>query len=85
MLTIPTVQTDWKFHILLRDARPRRLILEGHASPKVEAPEHVLTHGRSLDDVGGSRPPPSHVLEQLRDRILPSHGRAISATRAAAG
>jgi len=34
------VQTDWKFRILLRDARPRRLILEGHASPPYERPYH---------------------------------------------
>ena len=40
MLTIPTVQTDWKFHLLLRDARPRRLILEGHVHPPYERPYH---------------------------------------------
>ena len=31
---------DWKFRILLRDARPRRLILEGHASPPYKRPYH---------------------------------------------
>jgi hypothetical protein len=40
MSTTPTVQTDWKFSILLRDARPRRLILEGHVSPPYERPYH---------------------------------------------
>ena len=40
MTTGATVHRDWKFHILLRDARPRRLILEGHASPPYERPYH---------------------------------------------
>jgi len=40
MSTIATVPRDWKFRILLRDARPRRLILEGHASPPYERPYH---------------------------------------------
>ncbi|MGA9754259.1 MAG: hypothetical protein WBV23_03870 [Desulfobaccales bacterium] len=31
---------DWKFRILQRDARPRRLILEGHVSPPYERPYH---------------------------------------------
>lgn len=31
---------DWKFRILQRDARPRRLILEGHAYPPYERPYH---------------------------------------------
>jgi hypothetical protein len=30
----------WKFHILLQEARPRRLILEGHASPPYERSYH---------------------------------------------
>ena len=29
---------DWKFRILLVEARPRRLILEGHVSPPYERP-----------------------------------------------
>lgn len=29
---------DWKFRILSRDARPRRLILEGHVYPPYERP-----------------------------------------------
>jgi hypothetical protein len=40
MSTTANVQTDWKFRILLRDARPRRLILEGNASPPYERPYH---------------------------------------------
>jgi hypothetical protein len=40
MSTTPTVQTDWKFRILHREARPRRLILEGHVSPPYERPYH---------------------------------------------
>ena len=40
MSTSANVQTDWKFSILLREARPRRLILEGHASPPYERPYH---------------------------------------------
>jgi hypothetical protein len=32
------VSEDWKFRILQRDARPRRLILEGHVSPPYERP-----------------------------------------------
>ncbi len=31
---------DWKFRILQRDARPRRLILEGHVSPPYKRPYH---------------------------------------------
>ena len=31
---------DWKFRILHREARPRRLILEGHVSPPYERPYH---------------------------------------------
>ena len=34
------MQRNWKFRILLRDARSRRLILEGHASPPYERPYH---------------------------------------------
>jgi hypothetical protein len=34
------VSGDWKFRILLREARPRRLILEGHAYPPYERPYH---------------------------------------------
>jgi hypothetical protein len=40
MPTTANVHGDWKFRILLRDARPRRLILEGHASPPYERPYH---------------------------------------------
>jgi hypothetical protein len=40
MSTSANVQTDWKFSILLREARPRRLILEGHVSPPYERPYH---------------------------------------------
>ena len=40
MTTTATVQTDWKFRILHREARPRRLILEGHVSPPYERPYH---------------------------------------------
>ena len=40
MTTTATVQRDWKFRILHREARPRRLILEGHASPPYERPYH---------------------------------------------
>jgi len=32
------VAGDWKFRILHREARPRRLILEGHAYPPYERP-----------------------------------------------
>ena len=31
---------DWKFSILSREARPRRLILEGHVTPPYERPYH---------------------------------------------
>jgi hypothetical protein len=34
------VSGDWKFRILRREARPRRLILEGHATPPYERPYH---------------------------------------------
>jgi hypothetical protein len=34
------VAGDWKFRILHREDRPRRLILEGHASPPYERPYH---------------------------------------------
>jgi hypothetical protein len=40
MLTTANAHEDWKFRILLREARPRRLILEGHASPPYERPYH---------------------------------------------
>ena len=40
MPTTANAPGDWKFRILLRDARPRRLILEGHASPPYERPYH---------------------------------------------
>jgi hypothetical protein len=38
MSTTANAQPDWKFTILLREARPRRLILEGHVSPPYERP-----------------------------------------------
>jgi len=34
------VPESWKFRILRREARPRRLILEGHATPPYERPYH---------------------------------------------
>jgi hypothetical protein len=34
------VAGSWKFSILLQEARSRRLILEGHASPPYERPYH---------------------------------------------
>ena len=40
MPTTATVPEDWKFSILHREARPRRLILEGHVSPPYERPYH---------------------------------------------
>ena len=40
MLTTANVHKDWKFRILQVEARPRRLILEGHASPPYERPYH---------------------------------------------
>ncbi len=40
MSTTATAHEDWKFRILLREARPRRLILEGHVSPPYERPYH---------------------------------------------
>ena len=40
MSTSANVQPDWNFRILLREARPRRLILEGHVSPPYERPYH---------------------------------------------
>ena len=38
MPTIANAPGDWKFRILLREARPRRLILEGNAFPPYERP-----------------------------------------------
>jgi len=38
MVTTVSGQKDWKFRILLQEARPRRLILEGHAFPPYERP-----------------------------------------------
>jgi hypothetical protein len=40
MPTTANVHGDWKFRILLREARPRRLILEGNAFPPYERPYH---------------------------------------------
>jgi hypothetical protein len=40
MSTTATGHDDWQFSILLRDARPRRLILEGNAFPPYERPYH---------------------------------------------
>lgn len=40
MLTTANVHKDWKFRILQVEARPRRLILEGHAFPPYERPYH---------------------------------------------
>jgi hypothetical protein len=40
MSTTATTQPDWKFRILHRDARPRRLIVEGHVSPPYKRPYH---------------------------------------------
>ena len=40
MSTTATAPGDWKFRILQVEARPRRLILEGHASPPYERPYH---------------------------------------------
>jgi hypothetical protein len=44
MSTTATGHGDWKFSILLRDARPRRLILEGHAFPPYERPYHDVLY-----------------------------------------
>ncbi len=35
-----TISGDWKFRILHQEARPRRLILEGHASPPYKRSYH---------------------------------------------
>ena len=40
MSTTANSHKKWKFRILLREARPRRLILEGHVSPPYERPYH---------------------------------------------
>jgi hypothetical protein len=40
MTTTATVQRNWCFRILHREARPRRLILEGHVSPPYTRPYH---------------------------------------------
>ena len=40
MVTLATVQKDWIFRILQAEARPHRLILEGHVSPPYERPYH---------------------------------------------
>jgi hypothetical protein len=40
MPTTANAHRDWKFRILLQEARPRRLILEGHVSPPHERPYH---------------------------------------------
>ena len=40
MSTTVTEHKDWKFRILKVEARPRRLILEGHVSPPYERPYH---------------------------------------------
>ena len=40
MSTTANVHRDWIFRILQREVRPRRLILEGHASPPYERPYH---------------------------------------------
>jgi hypothetical protein len=40
MPTITTVPEAWKFRILHREARSRRLILEGHTTPPYERPYH---------------------------------------------
>jgi hypothetical protein len=40
MPTTATTPGDWQFRILHREARPRRLIVEGHASPPYERPYH---------------------------------------------
>ena len=40
MPTTASMPTPWKFRILRREARPRRLIFEGHVSPPYERPYH---------------------------------------------
>jgi hypothetical protein len=43
MQSMPTTSSmpgPWKFRILRREARPRRLILEGHVTPPYERPYH---------------------------------------------
>ena len=40
MRTTANAPGDWKFRILHREARPRRLIVEGHVSPPYERPYH---------------------------------------------
>ncbi len=40
MPTTATGPGNWKFSILHQEARPRRLILEGHAFPPYERPYH---------------------------------------------
>jgi hypothetical protein len=40
MPTTATAPGDWKFRVLHREARPRRLIVEGHVSPPYERPYH---------------------------------------------
>jgi hypothetical protein len=78
MSTTATAQPDWKFRILHRDARPRRLIVEGHVSPPYKRPYHdplffYAVMGRdylSLEvsrDFDGER-----LLEYLFGRLGPS-------------
>jgi len=40
MPTLASMPGPWKFRILRREARPRRLILEGHVTPPYERPYH---------------------------------------------
>src|SRR4030042_5973923 len=40
MFPTANVHKDWKFRILQMEARPRRLILEGHVSPPYERRYH---------------------------------------------
>lgn len=61
MSTTANVHKDWKFTILQVEARPRRLILEGHVSPPYERPYYDALYFYAV--VG-----PTHLsLEVSRD------------------
>jgi hypothetical protein len=75
MVTIATTPGDWKFRILLREARPRRLILEGQVSPPYARPYHdplffYAVMGRDFFSLEVSRDfDGERLLDYLFDRL----------------
>jgi hypothetical protein len=77
MSTAATTLGDWNFRILVRESRPRRLILEGQVSPPYERPYYdplvfYAVMGRDFLSLEVSRDfDGERLLDYLCDRLGP--------------